>query len=548
MSKENKNQAVALVIILITVALCVFAYRCYFVVDFDKKMIFPDLDGTTVVCEENLDCRCEAGGTNCGVNPIYDCAYCDLDTNTCSHNGTDNDGDGWWVCTDARQPDCDDRDPAGFSVHPGADETANLLDDNCDSVIDEGVFAAVSSPAAVGKGSCTDCGWSGPVAVHTSPNISVVWESDEDVSVKRLRTAEIAFPATPQSTDQYIYVGPTGTSTYNMSDPFLATRGTNLAAAWIDHLGGKKLQFALYEMNPGAPALGCATWPGTQTVGPPLVCSAYPITWPANPATPYVAARPSAAEYAVAFVGETASVEDVFLARFSASTGNLTSSDGGDFIALGATSGASITDRPTVADAFGGYVVGWVENGSAIKLVYWNKSSAYDSTKVVTYQPAEFADFRDPVLVASQSDPGQDLAYLVFAARQGTDSQPEVYAVSIRLSTLLPESDPGTVFGPVLRISESRDRLSADVSAVWYDNAIGIAWSDRRSGRRIYFRRIADLEDGSGMLASDEIDLSESDTEFQGQNPSVVALASDTHYAIIWSDGTDMFIRQVEAD
>jgi hypothetical protein len=43
--------------------------------------------------------------------------------------GPDSDGDGIEWCRD-----CDDDDP---SVHPGAEEVCNDIDDNCDGLIDE---------------------------------------------------------------------------------------------------------------------------------------------------------------------------------------------------------------------------------------------------------------------------------------------------------------------------------------------------------------------------------------------------------------------------
>jgi hypothetical protein len=330
-----------------------------------------------------------------------------------------------------------------------------------------------------------------------------------------------------------------------MTDPFLATAGDSLGAAWIDHLGGKKLYFAKYDLTGGAPGLTCATWPGSGTPD----CAAYPGTFPENPATPVVAARPSAPQYAVAFVGGATGAQDVYLTRFNTTNGALASSDGGDFIALGATAGAVVTDRPALADAYSGYVVGWVEDNSTIQLVYWNKTSSYDNTKIVSYAPAGLSDFRDPVLVASHAHPDISLVYLVFAAKPAGDDQPEVYAVSIQVDHLDPATPAADVFGPVLQVSVSANRLSADVSATWWDKAIGIAWSDRRTDRRIWFRRIADLENGSGTLASQEIDVSGEGTEpneFDGQNPSIVALGNDYDFGIIWSNGTDMFVRKVE--
>ena len=53
------------------------------------------------------------------------------DTSCCDTDDGDADGDGW-----SAEDDCDDNDAA---VNPGAEESCNGLDDDCDGEIDEGV-------------------------------------------------------------------------------------------------------------------------------------------------------------------------------------------------------------------------------------------------------------------------------------------------------------------------------------------------------------------------------------------------------------------------
>ncbi|MCA9538551.1 MAG: putative metal-binding motif-containing protein [Myxococcales bacterium] len=64
---------------------------------------------------------------------------------TCDDDDEDGYGEG---C--AAGPDCDDNNP---DVHPGAEETCNARDDDCDEATDEGV-AGVDVPCTVGVGAC----------------------------------------------------------------------------------------------------------------------------------------------------------------------------------------------------------------------------------------------------------------------------------------------------------------------------------------------------------------------------------------------------------
>jgi putative metal-binding protein len=70
-------------------------------------------------------------------------------------NCLDADCDGYGEGTGCLGPDCDDSDPA---VNPGATETCNNIDDNCDGATDEGVTQACYSGDAAtrGVGACHD--------------------------------------------------------------------------------------------------------------------------------------------------------------------------------------------------------------------------------------------------------------------------------------------------------------------------------------------------------------------------------------------------------
>lgn len=71
---------------------------------------------------------------------------------------TDDDGDGYSRC----QGDCNDSNPA---IHPGATETCNGIDDNCDGRVDEGFVIKTFHPDADGDG----YGWPGSALYTCAP-------------------------------------------------------------------------------------------------------------------------------------------------------------------------------------------------------------------------------------------------------------------------------------------------------------------------------------------------------------------------------------------
>ena len=73
-------------------------------------------------------------------------AFCNDGTGGC---GMDADGDGFTIA----QGDCNDNNPA---IHPGASESCNSIDDNCNGQIDEGLGLGTS--CTVGQGVCARTG------------------------------------------------------------------------------------------------------------------------------------------------------------------------------------------------------------------------------------------------------------------------------------------------------------------------------------------------------------------------------------------------------
>jgi len=93
--------------------------------------IYP---GAQEVCEDGTDQDCD------GSDAICTCAQTDLD------------GDGYGTSNLCVLIDCDDSDPA---IYPGATETCNFIDDDCDGVVDDG-FDVDGDGYTTCNGDCDD--------------------------------------------------------------------------------------------------------------------------------------------------------------------------------------------------------------------------------------------------------------------------------------------------------------------------------------------------------------------------------------------------------
>lgn len=113
--------------------------------------------------------RCDADSNACLPGPPEDCDdgdectidSCDATADACAHRPQprDDDGDGWDAC----DGDCDDRMARAF---PGASETCDMVDEDCDGSVDEGL-----------RSECGDCRLG--CQLRTLPTIGP-WEPTED--------------------------------------------------------------------------------------------------------------------------------------------------------------------------------------------------------------------------------------------------------------------------------------------------------------------------------------------------------------------------------
>ncbi len=107
----------------------------------------PDEDGDGLGTASCLDAAGAPLGTDCddadaarfpGNLEVCDAAAHDEDCDPHTHGGTDADSDGFEDARCCNGTDCgDDCDDGHASAHPGASEVCNLVDDDCDTRVDE---------------------------------------------------------------------------------------------------------------------------------------------------------------------------------------------------------------------------------------------------------------------------------------------------------------------------------------------------------------------------------------------------------------------------
>lgn len=119
---------------------------------------FSVLDGgqLTVSLDPLLACDQSVDADGDGVDECLDCLDTDPDNWDSCGTCTDGDGDGAWSGCDRYQtiagPDCADGDP---DRKPGATETCNETDDDCNGLVDECLLCAV--PGASPMHGCSTC-------------------------------------------------------------------------------------------------------------------------------------------------------------------------------------------------------------------------------------------------------------------------------------------------------------------------------------------------------------------------------------------------------
>ncbi|MBW2262067.1 MAG: putative metal-binding motif-containing protein [Deltaproteobacteria bacterium] len=566
MTKRYTDLILGLSLVLLAGVLVTGLLNCSVMTEFDKPLVLPD----ELACLDDDDCWSDE-------SPQDDCNVCNTDTHTCAPEGTNADSDDFFVCERALERGTADCDDTREYTYPGAHEAADLLDNDCDGIIDDGALEAKDAePDLIRKptsGCEAPCLWSSPRMGWADSSIYAVWESDEGRNQDRLRVAEFDVNGASTMTEQLLVLK-SGGDDHNMTEAGIAksresSSTRTYGAVWIDLLGGRTIDLMRFQFSTDA-ALGiertAQEWPDDQNVLRETHRDA---------AHPVIIAREGHDEYLVAWSGrdvaETGS--DIFLAKFTAPEPDgmvIDTSRGADgFVNLSQTTGESEEGRPGLAQAGSGLVAAWInEAEDAIRIVYMTDYGAtapalgdIRTVPLPGIQDGSGHALRDLVIVRNEVSASTELAYLIFCGVPDGQSANEVWAVSVDLNSFASGLD-ADVFGTPLRISDSPAAPSIEAAAAWYDRAIGIAWSERRDGHNhVYFRRIADLEtsrETSGVLASDEINLSADELDdtvnVYGQGPAIVATDSDQDFAVMWwqrqpagggTDTGDLYLRLV---
>jgi hypothetical protein len=475
-------------------------FSCFAVTDFSKKVVYYDGGSGTCSPEtENEDCDVE------------NCQHCDEETNQCasdlSRNAENNDGDNAFVC-DGGGTDCDDSDN---QVFPGAAERCNLVDDDCDGTIDEGLLFQAQGAGAKDAGPGAN-----PAVDFNGQNVAMVWEVEETEGTyqKRIKFATLSNGGEIPS-QQFLTEG---FSNYNMENPSIAYRlgsdmATEYGVAWIDRLGGHSLCFARFTA-PG-PSLGpggfsiVAGEPGEQI------------------SLPSVAAWGGVRYYAVAWQkqqGSDASTADVFLAFFDAENNGALIADPG-VINVSESDGVKST-FPSVAQVGGGFVVVWVEeeseSASRLEAAYYlaPTGARVGETAELGIEPARRPSH--PLLAAHRAEPADTSLYLVYDAVPASESRQEIFAVMMDSVGFEPGSEV-EVFSSPVQVSHTPD-VSVTPSVYWQDAMIGIGWSEWSDSRTVHFVRMTP----EAVVASDPIEVG------LGQAPAVVSQGMDDDFISVW--------------
>ena len=464
-------------------------YSCFAITNFDKKYVF--YDGDTHVCTKATEAE------DCNLDNCY---HCDEESGQCvpdeSRGAVDIDKDNFYTC-EGGGLDCDD---SKSDVNPSATESCNMIDDNCNGIIDEEMLEAKGQLVEISSGK-------NPQIDYDGSQIDVVWEVEEETN-KRVKFAYLDTSGSIQSA-KYLTDG--NKNTFNMVEPSLAFyKNSQFGIAWIDCLGGRSGKFLF--INP-------QNLPGPD--GNIITFTEQSST--SQPYNPQVATFNDISYIAVVWEEkqkDNLSSSDIYLGFFD---------QNGSFISERGRKNLSNTPEeesiePSIVRAGSGFVIAWVEKSGEtyeIKIGYISTGTGDFINQPMLLSNIPGFNKSNPSLGHDLNFGGSKSVVLFYDAQPQPNETRETYAVIIDLEKF--ENNENFANNPI-RVTNAFG-ASEKPAVVWRGNVIGVAWIDQRNGKKeIFFRRFSkDLK-----IASDEINLGE------GQDPSIVSFESDDKFAVVW--------------